>query len=343
MNLKKLLSYFLAFAICATVLSISLYASVGLRDDTAPTTATVAVGGNLTYSVDSIKSWFMTVPETSSGTEYKDYYISDTVTISASPEPNGSYTSNINSTPGEFVFTPTLTDVGKTFVFSFNVKGGSNDPIDFPGSDASNTLTVTVTAYKENTPAATVDIINRKLTGLTAGEFYIIESDSFQADFQGEVDIQSDWFGRAISIAKAGNGSTTVESEPQILLISEPVYSEPSYYPPAIPEVTLVYEVIENMEAKVFLNQSGSVDSEKTRLEVLRAARTKGVTQITIILPENCKGISTKAIQKLVKAAGDKKLFLTYDDKTVRLTSRSKQILTLAYYDSLKTRLSRPS
>jgi hypothetical protein len=102
----------------------------------------------------------------------------------------------------------------------------------------------------------------------------------------------------------------------------------PTYYPPAIPEVTPIVEVIENMEVKAFLNKSGSVDSTKTRLEVLRAARTKGVTQITLILPENCKGISAKAIQKLLKAAGDKKLFLTYGDRTIELKADTKQILT---------------
>jgi hypothetical protein len=105
----------------------------------------------------------------------------------------------------------------------------------------------------------------------------------------------------------------------------------PTYYPPAIPTVTPIVEIIENMEVKAFLNKSGSVDSDKTRLEILRAARTKGVTQITLILPENCKGISTKAIQKCLKAAGDKKLFLSYDNVTIRVKADTKQILTDYY------------
>jgi hypothetical protein len=102
----------------------------------------------------------------------------------------------------------------------------------------------------------------------------------------------------------------------------------PSYNPPVFPQVIPIYEIIENMEVTAILNKAGSVDSAKTRLEILRAARTKGVTQITLILPENCKGISTGAIKKLLKAAGDKKLFLTYDGVTIELKADTKQILT---------------
>jgi hypothetical protein len=121
--------------------------------------------------------------------------------------------------------------------------------------------------------------------------------------------------------------------EPKQQSMNTPDYNAPA--PPSPPIVTPIYEIIENMDVTAKLNKSGSVDSNKTRLEILRAARTPGTTQITLILPENCKGISTAAIQKLVKAAGDKKLFLVYDGVTVRLTSKTKQILTLAYYDSL--------
>jgi hypothetical protein len=108
----------------------------------------------------------------------------------------------------------------------------------------------------------------------------------------------------------------------------------PSNYPPAIPTVTTVYEENVNVDVNAYLNKQGGVNSAKTRLEVLKAARTKGVTQITLILPENCKGISTAAIQKCVKAAGDKKLFLKYNDKTIRLTDKSKQVLTEFYYST---------
>jgi hypothetical protein len=111
-----------------------------------------------------------------------------------------------------------------------------------------------------------------------------------------------------------------------------PVTSAPSYVPsndpPAIPEFSLITQEAKNIDVIAILNKAGSVDSNKTRLEVLRAARTKGVTQITLILPENCKGISAKAIQKCFKAAGDKKLYLSYGDVTIRLTDKSKQVLT---------------
>ncbi|MDR0943058.1 MAG: hypothetical protein LBM41_00810 [Ruminococcus sp.] len=119
--------------------------------------------------------------------------------------------------------------------------------------------------------------------------------------------------------------NTTDTAAPPVT--SAPTYA-PSNDPPAIPEFSLITQEAKNIDVIAILNKSGSVDSAKTRLEVLRAARTKGVTQITLILPENCKGISAKAIQKCLKAAGDKKLYLSYGDVTIRLTDKSKQILT---------------
>jgi hypothetical protein len=102
----------------------------------------------------------------------------------------------------------------------------------------------------------------------------------------------------------------------------------PYGYQPVFPVVTPIIEETVNFDVTAFLNSAGSVDSAKTRIEIIKAARTKGVTQITLILPENCKGISTAAIQKLVKAAGNKKLFLKYDDVTIELKADTKQILT---------------
>jgi hypothetical protein len=107
----------------------------------------------------------------------------------------------------------------------------------------------------------------------------------------------------------------------------------PSYNPPAIPEVIPIYAPKEmNIDVIAITNKSGSVDSAKTRLEVLRAARTKGVTQITLILPEDCKGISTAAIKKCVKAAGNTPMLLSYDDVKIKLTENTKQVLTKLYY-----------
>jgi hypothetical protein len=105
----------------------------------------------------------------------------------------------------------------------------------------------------------------------------------------------------------------------------------PDGYVPVYPTITAVYEETVNMDVTAILNSAGGVNSYKTRIEIIKAERTKGVTQITLILPEDCIGISTAAIQKLVKAAGDKKLFLVYDGVTMRLTSKTKQILTKLY------------
>jgi hypothetical protein len=106
----------------------------------------------------------------------------------------------------------------------------------------------------------------------------------------------------------------------------------PYGYQTVFPLITPIVEVVENFDVTAILNSAGSVDSNKTRVEIIKAARTKGVTQITLILPENCKGISTAAIKKLLKAAGDLKLFLTYDGVTVELNEESRQILTGDYF-----------
>ncbi|MDR0943422.1 MAG: leucine-rich repeat domain-containing protein [Ruminococcus sp.] len=121
-------------------------------------------------------------------------------------------------------------------------------------------------------------------------------------------------------------------SVPPHLSVSDIIYSPSS--PPAIPDFSLITQEAKNIDVIAILNKSGSVNSAKTRLEVLRAARTKGVTKITLILPEDCIGISTAAIQKCVKAAGSIPIFLSYDEKTVRLTSGSKQVLTKLYYSA---------
>jgi hypothetical protein len=102
----------------------------------------------------------------------------------------------------------------------------------------------------------------------------------------------------------------------------------PSGYQPVFPVITPIIEETVNFDVTAFLNSAGGVNSAKTRVEIIKAARTKGVTQITLILPENCKGISTGAIKKLLKAAGDKKLLLSYDGKIIELNEESRQFLT---------------
>jgi hypothetical protein len=108
----------------------------------------------------------------------------------------------------------------------------------------------------------------------------------------------------------------------------------PDGYKPVFPEITPIYEHSLNIDVIAIINKSGSVDSGKTRIEIIKAARTPGVTQITLILPEGCKGISAAAIKKSLAAAGNKKLFLSYDDTTIRLTSKTGQVLTKLYYNA---------
>jgi hypothetical protein len=212
MKMKKFLSYFLAFAISAAVLSISLYASVELRDD-APTTAMVNVGDTLTYTYGEIEGWFDLVPSLATGDLYQDSYI-ESINISVSPTTADPFSASLNSGSKEsFTFEPVLADAGESYTFTFTVKG-NND-----GDTESHDVVVTVTADQEPMPEATIDFVNAMLIGLENEEYYTINSESKESDVNGKIQIDSAWFGETISIIKNGDGSLTVASEPQELYI----------------------------------------------------------------------------------------------------------------------------
>ena len=72
---------------------------------------------------------------------------------------------------------------------------------------------------KESTPTIAIDYENEKLTGFIDGASYTIDgSDVTPAD--GELDIADSYFGTELSIVKKGNGTATVDSDPQSLTVS---------------------------------------------------------------------------------------------------------------------------
>ena len=84
-------------------------------------------------------------------------------------------------------------------------------------------VTVTVTAQdvlQEDTPAASIDYINERLIGLTAGAAYTVDGAAKTADASGNIAIDSVWFGATVSIVKTGiPGDGTANSDPQSLAI----------------------------------------------------------------------------------------------------------------------------
>ncbi len=71
----------------------------------------------------------------------------------------------------------------------------------------------------EETPSAIINYVLEQIIGLTPGAEYSIDGEEYTADAYGYIAIVDEWFGAAISIVKAGNGDTTVDSAAQSLAI----------------------------------------------------------------------------------------------------------------------------
>ena len=89
----------------------------------------------------------------------------------------------------------------------------------FASSAASLTVQTTGTT-PEPTPAAGIDFETEQLTGLIANAKYLVDGGSYTADANGELAIQTLWFGNtSLSLVKRGNGTTTTDSTAQMLPI----------------------------------------------------------------------------------------------------------------------------
>ncbi|QUL55719.1 S-layer homology domain-containing protein [Paenibacillus tritici] len=84
-------------------------------------------------------------------------------------------------------------------------------------------LTATVSLFKpapEVTPTADIDYAAEQLTGLTANGSYTVNGASMMATAEGKLAIDSSWLGTSLSIVKKGNGSTTIDSAAQTLVVA---------------------------------------------------------------------------------------------------------------------------
>ncbi|MBD5444707.1 MAG: fibronectin type III domain-containing protein, partial [Lachnospiraceae bacterium] len=88
----------------------------------------------------------------------------------------------------------------------------------------SDNIKITIQAYKpdtelppEKTPEAVIDYVNELLTGLSPRAGYLIDWEDRTASAKGTIAIEEHWFGDTISIIKTGNGTTTDDSEEQLL------------------------------------------------------------------------------------------------------------------------------
>ena len=87
------------------------------------------------------------------------------------------------------------------------------------GTPAGSEATLTFTANPESTPSATIDYANEQLSNLTPNGAYEINGTAVTADGTGKLAIETEWLGTTLSIVKTGNGTTTVDSSEQPVVI----------------------------------------------------------------------------------------------------------------------------
>ena len=98
----------------------------------------------------------------------------------------------------------------------------TSTPFTVSTNNGSNTLSGTLALNypamtKEPTPNAAIDYINETLTGLSSGFFYIINGNT--VNITGDYPINAAWFNTTLTIIKTGNGTTTIDSDPQSIAI----------------------------------------------------------------------------------------------------------------------------
>lgn len=117
-------------------------------------------------------------------------------------------------------FTNKIGEVDTMYVFNEQYNG--DQKTDF--ASEFQLIPLSVNLLQENTPDAGINYTDKTLTGLTEGSYTISwgnnQSGTYTVD-SGEttITIDSNWFGKEISIVKKGNGTTTSNSEAQELTI----------------------------------------------------------------------------------------------------------------------------
>ena len=107
-------------------------------------------------------------------------------------------------------------------MYVFNEQYNGDQKTDF--ASEFQLIPLSVNLLQENTPDAGISYTDETLTGLTEGSYTISwgnnQSGTYTVD-SGEttITIDSNWFGKEISIVKKGNGTTTSNSEAQELTI----------------------------------------------------------------------------------------------------------------------------
>ena len=118
-------------------------------------------------------------------------------------------------------------------------KHSSGDPIEFDGLEHSTPYRIQVsfrptetdpksnayisgliyTLFYEETPAAVVDTASGCLSKLVPGASYLVNGAKYSASQQGTISVQDAWINSEVTVVKCGNGTTTVDSLAQSLML----------------------------------------------------------------------------------------------------------------------------
>jgi hypothetical protein len=225
---------------CGAVIT---FASIDKKPE-APSEVTVYANETLTYTFDTIKSWFDAQPESVTST-IDETIIHYEVSVNSDPAGAWSYGAQSGSSTGDFSFTPSKSDIGKSFAFQFTVKG-SDSSDSGQGSIGTNYVTVTVLGRQEATPNAGYDLDRGVLTGLLENVVYLInDKDTITNDFT----IKPEWYGTTISIV--AKSDSAFDSESQMLAIPQRPVSETT--------TTAAPSGIDNIAPPVYLPGSSEI------------------------------------------------------------------------------------
>jgi len=211
----------------------------GLIDMGASLAAARALAGGAQQTVDSVAI----SPNTASVAQGETRSFAATVTGTNNPPQGVTWSITGNSSANTTITQGGMLTIAANESTSSIITVKATSTFDTAKS-ATATVSVLAALVKETTPSASINYSNETLTGLVSNGTYKFNGSSEITTITGTTHpIQSSWFGQTISVVKAGNNTTTTDSDPQSLAVPNR---------PAAPNVTGIRPTaIANIDGKI--------------------------------------------------------------------------------------------